>query len=69
VEHVVGLSPQQTNRQIAVVVPWVVEDRWHNYLLHTQRSAVLRTRLFLQGNPKIVVADLPWYLGRENLVR
>jgi amino acid transporter len=69
VDHVVALSKEQPKRQIAVVVPWVVEDSWHNYLLHTQRAAVLRARLFMEGNPCIVVADLPWYLGRENLVR
>jgi amino acid transporter len=66
VQHVMEVAKKHPERQIAVVVPVLIQNRWSDYLMHTQRAAVLRARLYFQGNPKIVVASVPWYLGRES---
>ena len=45
-----------------VVVPELVAVRWYEYLLHNHRSTVLKAMLLLQGNRRIVVVNVPWYL-------
>ena len=49
-------------RQIAVVVPELVESRWWEYLLHNQRATVLKARLLLSGERQVIVVSVPWYL-------
>jgi len=49
-------------RQIAVVIPELVEHRWYNYFLHNQRAAVLKAKLYFLENPRIIVINVPWYV-------
>jgi len=62
VNYVVGLSSEHPNRRIVAVVPELVEKRWYQYFLHTQRAALLKARLLLEGNDRISVLNVPWYL-------
>jgi hypothetical protein len=39
-----------------------VERRWHSKLLHNHRSAVLKALLLFQGEERITVINIPWYL-------
>lgn len=57
------LARKHPDRQIAVVVPRLVERRWWYYLLHNSTVAVLRTFLVFRGGPQIMVIDVPWYLA------
>ena len=50
------------DRQIAIVIPEIVQDRWYNYALHNQRAAALKAMLYFLGNPQIMVVNVPWYL-------
>lgn len=50
---------------IAVILPDLVEARWWEYLLHTQRANVLRSLLLLKGNQRVAVVSVPWYLERR----
>jgi hypothetical protein len=50
------------DRQIAVVVSELVEQRWFQYLLHNQRAQVLTALLTLDGDDRIVVINVPWYM-------
>ena len=50
---------------IAVILPDLVEARWWEYLLHTQRANVLRSLLLLKGNQRVAVISVPWYLERR----
>ncbi|HLV81229.1 MAG TPA: hypothetical protein VKT32_13160, partial [Chthonomonadaceae bacterium] len=50
------------NRIVAVIVPELAETRWYEYLLHNQRAALLKVLLFLQGQQRVVVINVPWYL-------
>jgi hypothetical protein len=50
------------NRQVAVVIPEVVEKRWYNYVLHNQRASVLKAMLYFLGNKNVIVVNVPWYV-------
>lgn len=62
IQHVLGLAKENPGRQVAVVIPEIVEDRWYNQLLHAQHAAMLKALLYVQGNGRIVVVNVPWYL-------
>jgi amino acid transporter len=56
---------QQKPGMVAVILPDLVEARWWEYLLHTQRANVLRSLLLLKGNQRVAVISVPWYLDRR----
>ena len=62
VEFVLELQKKDPVRQIAVIIPEVVERHWFYYFLHNQRAAVLKTMLYVRGNQRIAVINVPWYL-------
>ncbi len=64
-EYILDLERQHPERQIAVLVPELVERRWIYYLLHNQRSNVLKVLLYLKGDRRIVVINVPWYLHEK----
>ena len=53
------------NRQIAVVIPELVEQHWYEYLLHNQRATGLKAALLLRGDNRVVVVNVPWYLNTK----
>ncbi len=56
------LEKDNPDRQLMVLLPELVENRWYYYLLHNQRAALLKAMLYLHGAQRIVVANVPWYL-------
>ncbi len=62
VDYVLDLQKKDPGRQIAVVIPELVEHHWYYYFLHNQRAAALKALLYLKGNEKIAVVNVPWYL-------
>ena len=56
------VEQQNPDRQIAVVLPSLVEYRWYHYFLHNQRAEVLKTWLTVRGSKRIVVVNVPSYL-------
>ena len=49
-------------RQIAVLIPNLVEGRWYHYFLHNQRALLLQGMLRLRSDHKVIVISVPWYL-------
>ena len=49
------------DRQIAVIVPKLVERHWYHYLLHNQRAELLKALLRARGE-RIVLVNVPWHL-------
>ena len=49
-------------RQVAVVIPEIVERRWYNHVLHNQRAAVLKAMLYFVSSKNIIVISVPWYV-------
>jgi amino acid transporter len=54
------LAIEFPNRQIAVVIPELVESHWYHLLL-PRRATLLKGLLLLKGGPKIVIITQPWY--------
>jgi hypothetical protein len=61
-DYVLKVEQENPGRQIAVLLPEMVERHWFHYLLHNQRAEILKTWLLLKGNQRIVVISVPWYL-------
>lgn len=62
-DYVLELEQKNPDREVAVLVPELVVQRWYHYLLHNQRAAWLKGLLLLKGNQRIIVIDVPWYLS------
>jgi hypothetical protein len=63
VDYVLELSRKNPGRQIAVLIPEVIEAKWYYHVLHNQRAAALKTLLYFKGNPAILVINMPWYVS------
>ncbi len=62
VGYVLELQKKEPDRQLAVLIPELVERHWYYYFLHNQRAAVLKTLLYIKGSQKIAVVNVPWYI-------
>lgn len=62
VDYILEVERNNSNRQVAVLIPELVERRWYDYLLHNKRAELLKALLLLRGNQRIVVISVPWYL-------
>ncbi len=61
VNYVKQLAAQNPERRIITVIPELVERRWYEWLLHTQRAEILKGRLLMEGDDRISVLNIPWY--------
>jgi len=61
-DYVLDLEKRNPSRQIAVLTPELVERRWHLNLLHNHRATALKALFLFQGDRRITVINIPWYL-------
>jgi amino acid transporter len=61
-DFVLDVGAQNPGRQIAVIVPELVEQHWYHYPLHNQRAELLKALLLLRGSRNIVLINVPWYI-------
>lgn len=61
-EYVLQTEEQNPGRQIAVIVPELVERHWYHYPLHNQRAEMLKAFLLIKGSRNIVLINVPWYI-------
>jgi len=59
---VLDLERNNPGRQVTVLTPELVERRWYLNLLHNHRAAALKALLLFQGDKRITVINIPWYL-------
>jgi hypothetical protein len=62
IDYVLETEAQNPGRQIAVIVPELIERHWYHYPLHNQRAELLKAFLLLKGSPNIVLINVPWYI-------
>ena len=62
VNYVMDLSAKNTDREIVVIIPELVEHKWYHNLLHNQRAEGLKALLFLHRNERVTTMKIPWYL-------
>ncbi|MGC0777401.1 MAG: APC family permease, partial [Candidatus Acidiferrum sp.] len=65
IQFILDLSRKNPDRNIIVVIPELVEDRWYEYFLHNQRGRLLEWTLLVQGNERIFTVSAPWYVGER----
>ena len=61
--YIARIGDQYPDRDVAVVVPELIERRWYHALLRTHRASVLKTLLLLRGGPKVIIINTPWHLA------
>jgi amino acid transporter len=64
VDYVLELEKKNPDRQIAVIVPELVEHHWFQFVLHNQRPKWLKALLLLKGCQRVVLITVPWYLTK-----
>jgi hypothetical protein len=62
VDYVLKVEKETTVRKVCVLVPELVVKHWWENLLHNRRADVLKLLLLVQGNRRIIVVNIPWYL-------
>jgi amino acid transporter len=62
VDYVLQVEKENRHRTIAVAISTMVERHWYHYFLHNQRSEVLTAMLLLEGDRRINIINVPWYL-------
>jgi amino acid transporter len=65
VQFILDLSKKHPTRNIIVVIPEFVEDKWYEYFLHNQRAHLLEWVLLARGNRRIFAVSAPWYIGER----
>jgi len=66
VQYILDLSKAHPDRNIVVVIPELVEDKWYEYFLHNQRGRLLEWVLLSRGNERIFTVSAPWYVGKQS---
>lgn len=66
VDYVLDLAQKNPSRQVAVVIPEVVERHWYYHMLHNQRATALKSMLYFKGNGRIIVVNVPWYIEADS---
>jgi hypothetical protein len=61
-DFVLDTEAKNPGRQIAVIVPELVERHWYHYPLHNQRAELLKALLLVKGSRNIVLINVPWYI-------
>ncbi len=61
-DYVLEMETNNPGRQIAVIVPELVERHWYHYPLHNQRAELLKALLLVRGSRNIVLINVPWYI-------
>jgi amino acid transporter len=62
-DYVLDTEAKNPGREIAVIVPELVERHWYHYPLHNQRAEILKAFLLLKGSRRIVLINVPWYIN------
>ena len=60
-DYILELERKNPDRQLAVLIPELVERHWYQYFLHNQRAEWLRALLLAKGNQRIFLVNVPWY--------
>ncbi|AKQ68433.1 Amino acid permease [Myxococcus hansupus] len=64
--YVRGLADAHPHRFIAVLVPELVERRWHHFIIPSHTATLLKMMLLFRGGPHVVVINAPWYLNAQH---
>jgi hypothetical protein len=63
IDFILDVERHHPQRTIAVVLPQLVQRRWYHYFLHNHYGELMAALLLLKGERRVVVVDVPWYIG------
>jgi hypothetical protein len=63
VDYVLNVERESATCKVCVLVPELVVQHWWQGMLHNRRSDLLKMILLMRGNRRIVIINIPWYLG------
>ncbi|HLY63362.1 MAG TPA: APC family permease [Terriglobia bacterium] len=61
-DYILDLERRHPDRQIAVLIPELVERHWYHYFLHNQRAEWLRALLLAKGSQQLILVNVPWHI-------
>lgn len=61
-DYALRQARENPGRKIGVAVAELREKHWFDYLLHNQRGKTLTALLMVNGDSRIVVMNVPWYV-------
>lgn len=61
-DFVAKIEKEHPTRQVAVIIPELVQRRWYEYLLHNHRAEVMKALLLIHASDRLVVINIPWCL-------
>jgi amino acid transporter len=62
IDFIETLQADNPGRDLAVIIPELVQRHWYEYFLHNHHAEVLKARLLLGDNQRLVLINVPWYL-------
>jgi len=62
-DYVLKLEQEHPDRQVAVLIPELVERHWYHYFLHNQRAEWLKALLLAKGTQRIILVNVPWHIN------
>ena len=62
-DFILELERDNPDRQIAVLIPELVERHWYHYFLHNQRAEWLRALLLAKGSQRTILVNVPWHIS------
>lgn len=65
IDFVLKTENDYPGRDIALLIPNLVERKWYHRFLHNQRGILMTGLLFARGSKRTVVIYVPWYLKKE----
>jgi hypothetical protein len=60
--YILELERRNPDRQIAVLIPELVERHWFHYFLHNQRAELLKALLLAKGSQQLILVNVPWHI-------
>ena len=60
-DYILELERSNPGRQIAVLIPELVERHWYHYCLRNQRAERQKALLAAKGNRQVILVNVPWY--------
>ena len=62
-DYILQLERDHPDRQIAVLIPELVERHWYHSFLHNQRAEWLRALLLAKSSQRTILVNVPWHLS------
>jgi amino acid transporter len=62
---VLDLERRNPGRQVAVLLPNLVQRHWYHRFLHNQRAELLTALLLLSADKRFVIINVPWYFEEK----